>query len=195
MRNWWTNACSLIGTLSQKLPCHVLPVIGLCGLPRVFKSISPDSMGPGLCLDFLDSHIYMKWNESCSVVFCLFATPWTVQSKEFSRQNIPQNTEVDILSLFQGIFPTQGLNPGLLHCRRIHYQLSHKGSPRMNWWSKEGIRWSTVMTILYMPTIKNILSILACKKTPPYIANHSKFSAGKIWYYLFNSEETKFERD
>ena len=33
------------------------------------------------------------------------------------------------LSLLQGIFPTQGLNPGLHHCRRILYQLSHKGSP------------------------------------------------------------------
>ena len=32
-------------------------------------------------------------------------------------------------SLLQGIFPTQGSNPGLLHCRRILYQLSHKGSP------------------------------------------------------------------
>ena len=28
----------------------------------------------------------------------------------------------------RGIFPTQGLNPGLPHCRRILYQLSHKGS-------------------------------------------------------------------
>ena len=32
------------------------------------------------------------------------------------------------LSLLQGIFPTQGLNPGLLHCRQILYQLSHQGS-------------------------------------------------------------------
>ena len=30
------------------------------------------------------------------------------------------------LSLLQGIFPTQGSNPGLLQCRRILYQLSHK---------------------------------------------------------------------
>ena len=30
---------------------------------------------------------------------------------------------------FQGISPTQGLNPGLLNCRQILYQLSHKGSP------------------------------------------------------------------
>ena len=34
-----------------------------------------------------------------------------------------------ILSLLQGIFPTQGSNPGLLHCRQILYQLSLKGSP------------------------------------------------------------------
>ena len=40
-----------------------------------------------------------------------------------------QNTEVGSLVLLQGIFPTQGLNPGLLHCRWILYQLSHKGSP------------------------------------------------------------------
>ena len=33
------------------------------------------------------------------------------------------------LSLLQGIFPTQGSNPGLLHCRWIVYQLSHMGSP------------------------------------------------------------------
>ena len=33
------------------------------------------------------------------------------------------------LSPLQGIFPTQGSNPGLPHCRRIFYQLSHKGTP------------------------------------------------------------------
>ena len=39
-----------------------------------------------------------------------------------------QNTGVGCLSLLQGIFPTQGSNPGLLHCKWILYQLSHKGS-------------------------------------------------------------------
>ena len=49
----------------------------------------------------------------------------------YSPWNSPgQNTGVDSLSLLQGIFPTQGLNPGLLHCRRILYQLSYEGSPR-----------------------------------------------------------------
>ena len=40
-----------------------------------------------------------------------------------------QNTGVGSLCLLQGIFPTQGSNPGLLHCRQIHYQLSHRRSP------------------------------------------------------------------
>ena len=45
-----------------------------------------------------------------------------------------QNTWVGSLSLLQGIFPTQGSNPGLPYCRWILYQLSHKGSSRMLEW-------------------------------------------------------------
>ena len=48
--------------------------------------------------------------------------------------SLGQNTGVSSLSLLQGIFPTQGLNPGLLDFRRILYQLSHKGSPRILEW-------------------------------------------------------------
>ena len=42
--------------------------------------------------------------------------------------------ELGSLSLPQGIFPTQGSNTGLTHCRRILHQLSHKGSPRLLEW-------------------------------------------------------------
>ena len=45
-----------------------------------------------------------------------------------------QNTGVGSLSICQGIFPTQGSNPGLPHCRQIVYQLSQKGSPRILEW-------------------------------------------------------------
>ena len=45
-----------------------------------------------------------------------------------------QNTGVVSLFLLQGIFPTQGSNPGLPHCRQILYQLSHQGSPRILEW-------------------------------------------------------------
>ena len=47
-------------------------------------------------------------------------SPWT---------SLGRNTGVGSRSLLQGIFPTQGSNPCLLHCRWILYQLSHKRSP------------------------------------------------------------------
>ena len=40
-----------------------------------------------------------------------------------------KNTGVGCHVLLQGIFPTQGLNPDLPHCRQILYHLSHQGSP------------------------------------------------------------------
>ena len=70
-----------------------------------------------------------KW-KSLSHVW-LFVTPWTIYSP---WNSLGQNTGVCSLSLLQGIFPTQGLNPGLLHCGQILYQLSHKGSPRILEW-------------------------------------------------------------
>ena len=52
-----------------------------------------------------------------------------------SPRNSPgQNTGVGSLSLLQGSFPTQILNPGLLHFRQILYQLSHSGSPVILEW-------------------------------------------------------------
>ena len=47
-----------------------------------------------------------------------FLCPWDFPGK---------NTGVGSCSLLQGIFPTQGSNRGLLHCRQILYQLSHQG--------------------------------------------------------------------
>ena len=70
----------------------------------------------------------MKENESecCSVMSdSCHPSPW---------HSPGQNTGVSSLSLLQGIFPTQGSNPGLPHCRQILYQLSHKGSPRILEW-------------------------------------------------------------
>ena len=49
-------------------------------------------------------------------------------------QGKSKNTGVGCLSLLQGIFPIQGSNPGLSHCRWILYQLTHKGSSRILEW-------------------------------------------------------------
>ena len=43
-----------------------------------------------------------------------------------------KNTGVGCYFLFQGFFPTQGSNPGLLHCRQILCRLSHQGIHRQN---------------------------------------------------------------
>ena len=53
----------------------------------------------------------------------------------YSPWNSPgQNTRVGSMSVLQRIFPTQGSNPGLAHCRQILYQLSYKGSPIILEW-------------------------------------------------------------
>ena len=64
----------------------------------------------------------------------------------YSPWNSPgQNTGEGNLSLLQGIFPTQGSNPGLLHCRGILYQLRHKGSHEAPRWSHRTatLEWGT----------------------------------------------------
>ena len=42
-----------------------------------------------------------------------------------------KNTGAGCRALLQRIFPTQGLNPDIPHCRQILYCLSRKGSPRI----------------------------------------------------------------
>ena len=74
------------------------------------------------------SHIW-KWKSFSHVQ--LFATPWTIQSVEFSRPEywrMYQNTFPS-----PGDFPNPGSNWGLLHCRWILYQLNHQGSPSHIW--------------------------------------------------------------
>ena len=46
-------------------------------------------------------------------------------------QGKPRNTGLGSLSRLQRIFPTQDSNRGLLHCRRILYQLSYQRSPSL----------------------------------------------------------------
>ena len=63
----------------------------------------------------------------------LFATPWIVACTKLLRPWDFQgkSTGVGCHFLLQGIFPTQGSNPGLSHCRQTLYHLSHQGSQIM----------------------------------------------------------------
>ena len=55
-----------------------------------------------------------------------------------------KNTGVGCCDLLQGIFPTQGSKPGLPHCRRVLYQLSHQGSQHVSQASKNDRMWAMV---------------------------------------------------
>ena len=62
---------------------------------------------------------------------CLtLATPWTVAHQAPLYMRFSRQDGVVCYFLLQGIFQTQGLNPGLLHCRQTLYQLSYQGSLR-----------------------------------------------------------------
>ena len=76
--------------------------------------------------------ILLKWphypRQSTHSVHSLSKYQW-----HFWYWNSPgQNTGVGSLSLLQEIFPNQGSNPGLPHCRQMLYQLSHKWSLYQN---------------------------------------------------------------
>ena len=88
----------------------------------------------------------------------------------YSPWNSPgQNTGVGSCSLLQGIFPTQGLNPDLLHHRQILYQLSHQGSP----WTERGFTIINSAEELDLGT----LSFKFCGFFPPALYSLLAFTA------------------
>ena len=115
----------------------------------LYSCVQKDTVCPSLlsaCPDLCES-------ESCSVVSDSLwphglYSPWNCTN---------QNTGVGSHSLLQGIFLIQGSNPGLLHRRRILYQLSHQGSPKF----------------AYAFTKKQIHALLLVFQSP----SHFRFSA------------------
>ena len=99
------------------------------GLLKSFPPIFKESESCSVLSDSLQPHgLYSSWN----------SPGW--------------NTGVGSCSFLQVIFPAQGLNPGLLHCRQILHQLSHKGSPRIPGWvaypfSSQSRNWTGVSCI------------------------------------------------
>ena len=84
---------------------------------------------------------HRKWESDCHSVVSNSLWPQRLQP---ARLLCPwncsgKNTGVSCHSLLQGIFLTQGLNPGLLHCRQILYHLNHQESPSKweSFWKRE----------------------------------------------------------
>ena len=115
-------------TLAWKIPWTEEPgglkSMGLLGVGHDWSDLANS------CQQYLIWHLLHSESESRSVVSNSLRP-----LRLYSPWNSPgQDTGVGSLSLLQGIFPTQGSNPGLTHCRQILYQLSHKGSPRILEW-------------------------------------------------------------
>ena len=126
-------------SVSSQLPCRhpTLPVAG-----RAWASWLVAAWLQALPLPFPVSGLRMAFSVP-GVHLWTPDTPGECVSKSLSVEfhsspphglhspwNSPgQNTGVGGLPLLRGIFPTQGSNPGLPHCRRIFYHLSHQGNP------------------------------------------------------------------
>ena len=78
---------------------------------------------------------------SCCVRLCPTLRPHGPAGLLCPCDSSGENTGVGCHSLLQEIFPTQGLNPGLLHCRCILYHLSHQGSPASPPWDPSFLSW------------------------------------------------------
>ena len=114
----------------------------------------------------------------CDPIDCTYS-PW----------NSPgQNTGVGSLCLLQGIFPTQGSNPGLPHCRRILYQLSHKGSPWIHRSSTKRLcgEWGvTLVSFFHSFSLDHsckLKFICNCLPLSEYVPDSSYFLLSYFWY-------------
>ena len=112
-----------------------------------------------------------------------------------------KNTSMDSHSLLQGVFPTQGSNPRLLHFRQILYHLSHQRSLPMDY--------SLIFNIFKLPiasSIKGSLCVYLKKEegkilitTPQKFikfgpVRDSSVKNGMFMYSLWKQKETSLEK-
>ena len=94
----------------------------------------------------------------------LFVTPWTEEPTNFPGKS----TGVGCHFLLQGIFPTQGSNPGLPHSRQTLYHLSHKGSP-FN-------LWVDLNFLSFLSHLTSLLFYFRSGRFPQFYLNSSTFT-------------------
>ena len=112
--------CSIsLHWLLRKAFLSLLAILWNSAFKWVYLSFSPNCQYPFDHQRKQESS--RKTSTSALLIMPKLLTVW----KSLSRVQL---TGVGSLSLLQGIFPTQELNPGLLYCRQILYQLSHNRS-------------------------------------------------------------------
>ena len=89
-------------------------------LPDQIRKMTEETPKKALCVCVLTTLVLSDSMRPHGLQPSRLLCPWDSPGK---------NTGVGCHSLRQGIFPTQGSNPGLLHCRQTLYHLSYQGSP------------------------------------------------------------------
>ena len=107
---WWNILVSSSSRLSSRKSFQVLTMFYVSEFPGKREAL--------LCIEYDYEKVKMKVTQLCLFLCNLMDYTGILQ---YSGENS--------LSFLQGIFPIQGSNPGLPHCRWMLYQLSHKGSP------------------------------------------------------------------
>ena len=112
---------------SRTQPSHTCTAVNpLSNSPCVaFLHFSLSLAFPPLCFRVQSASVARSCPTLCDPMDC------SAPGSSVHGDSPGQNTGVGCLSLLQGIFPTQESNWGLLHCRRVLYQLNHQGSPQL----------------------------------------------------------------
>ena len=86
---------------------------------------------------------YLRYEGNANLSYIWFFSLEVMSGLQSTRLHCPwdfpsKNTRVGFSFLLQGIFLTQGLNPGLLHCGQILYHLNHQRKPSVDGECGEG---------------------------------------------------------
>ena len=123
----------------------------------------------------LEVHMKVKVKVKSLSRVRLFATPWAVACTRLLHpwDFLGKSTGVGCHFLLQEIFLTQGLNPGLPHCRQTLYHLSHQGSPYI---------WPLIPLLKAPPLWSNYL----INTPPPKISHWVSTWIWGGWTHIFN---------
>ena len=121
-----------------------------------------------VCIIYVCMYEYVwsgrKWKWKSLSRVQLFATPWTISP----WNSLGQNTGVGSLSLLQGIFPTQGSNPGLPTLQEDSLPAEPQGKPEFQSKSHTFPRYQKAMKIFSF-AIKKMIQSLHVNITAKYL--------------------------
>ena len=122
---------NLTSVYPQQLKEDLEEVFALSHVSSVIHSSQEvQATQPSRADEWMNNNSTMEYCAQLLICVSLFSTLWTVCPDSSVHGDSPgKNTGVGCHALLQGIFLSQGSNPGLPHCRWIIYQLSHQGSP------------------------------------------------------------------